>query len=310
MAEEMIDAPADAGNPSDTTDAVDAKVTDTDKPLAAGGGDDKPVAAPADWPEDWRTKMSGEDKDAQKVLERYKSPADVAKALREAQKKISSGQTKPVLPDGATEEQIAAFRKELGVPEKPEGYLDALPNGLVIGDADKPIAESFLASAHEANMPPEFVGKALDWYYKMQEDQVAARAHAVKEARKNSHDELVGEWGAEFRSNINSIQAFLDTAPTLDDGTPFKNVLMGATLEDGSLMGDNPNFLRWLADLASQANPAGFVSPGTGTSQIDSLETERDAMQKRMREDPTWSKDSKAHARYEQVANALSKMKG
>lgn len=309
MPEEVIDAPVDTGNPTDPVTTATEPPAGGGKPLAAGGGDDKPVAAPADWPEDWRAKMVGEDKDALKAIERYKSPQDVAKALREAQKKISSGQTKPELPKDATEEQIAAYRKEIGVPDKPEGYLAALPNGLVIGEADKPIADSFLAAAHESNMPPEFVGKALDWYYGLKEKQAAEEQQTILDRRRAAQDELRAEWGAEFRANVNSITAFLDTAPAMADGTPFKNALMGARLEDGSLMGDHPDFMRWMADLATKMNPAGFVSPGSGTSQIESVKDEIASIEKVMREDrPRYDKDEKMQARLRQLYDAEEKL--
>jgi hypothetical protein len=309
MTDEVIDAPVETGDPIDPV-VVDPKAPVVgDKPLAAGGGDDKPIAVPVDWPEDWRDKMSAKDADALKALERYKSPADVAKALREAQKKISSGQQRPALPKDATEEQIAEFRKEIGVPDKPEGYLDALPNGLVIGENDKAIAGSFLAAAHASNMPPEHVGEALGWYYTLQEETASAEAQYVKDFRMKSQDELRAEWGPEFRGNINSGMALLDTAPVMEDGTPFKNAMMGARLEDGSLMGDHPDFLRWIVGLASSANPAGFVSPSGSGSQIESVQDEIASIEKIMREDRrAYDKDEKMQARLRMLYTAEEKL--
>lgn len=315
MAEDdVIDAPLEGGNPDDTQNAPKDPATD-DAPLGAGGGKpDGPVAAPADWPEDWRAKMSGEDKDALKVIERYKSPADVAKALREAQKKISSGQVRPQLAKDATDADIAAYRKELGIPEKADGYLEALPNGLVIGDGDKEIASSFLETAHAANMPPEFVGAALDWYYKSQEDQVTAMKAADKEYRASTEDDLRSEWGGEYRANINSVKNFLDSAPVVGQDEDGKDITLGDLLRgsrspDGRLLGDHPAFLRWAAEMATSANPAGFVAPSGGGSQADSVADEIEKLETYMRDDRlAYNKDEKAQARLRQLYDAQAKL--
>lgn len=314
MPDDVIDAPPNGGNPSDAQNPAAEAPKDGDKPLAGGGGSDKPVAAPADWPEDWRTRMGGDDKDALKALDRYKSPLDVAKALREAQKKISSGQMKPTLPKDATEEDIAAFRKELGVPEKPDGYLEALPNGLVIGEEDKQIADAFLAAAHAANMPPEFVGTALDWYYKTQETQIAETATADKAFRVASEDELRGEWGGEYRSNLNAVKNFLDAAPVVgkdESGADITlgDLLRGSRAPDGRMLGDHPAFLRWVADMANKENPAGFVAPADGGSQAHTVAEEVARLEKYMREDrAAYNKDEKAQARLRQLYDAQEKL--
>jgi hypothetical protein len=146
-----------------------------DKPLAAGGGTDKPVATVATWVEDWRARMAGEDKARLKTLERMGSPEDVAKAYFEAQKKISEGFKAPALPDSPTDEQVAEYRKALGIPEKPEDYkLSDLPKGVVLGEAEKPIVDSFAKSAHAANMPPQYAKAAAAWYFEERDRQQQA----------------------------------------------------------------------------------------------------------------------------------------
>jgi len=308
MSDEVIDAPADAGQPTglDTQDTGD-------KSLADGGGADTPVAAPADWPEDWRAKLAGDDEKLGKRLERFKSPKDVWQSFLSAEAKISSGQMKPVLPKDATEEDIAAYRKEIGVPEKADGYLESLPNGLVIGDADKPMADSFLSAAHAANMPPEFVGAALDWYYKSQETQVAETQASDKAFRAESEDALRSEWGGEYRANQTALKNFLDSQPMYDEeaGISFGDLMRGARGPDGRLLGDNPAFLNWALTLANNENPAGFVPPANGGSQANSVAEEIAAIEKTMRINRSaYDKDEKMQARYLQLISAREKLKG
>lgn len=318
MPDDVIDAPGQPGNPSDTQPQQPAGAAqgaqDGDKPLSAGGGSDGNSAAPADWPADWRTKMAGEDADTLKALERYKSPLDVSKALREAQKKISSGLQQPALPENPTPEQVAEYRKQIGVPEAADGYEKALANGIVIGEDDKPLASSMFEAAHSANMRPEQVNAMLDWYYKHQENYVTEMKTADKSFRMEAEEDLRGEWGGDYRMIQNSVKNFLDAAPVVgqdEDGANITlgDMLRGARTPDGRLLGDNPAFLRWVADLSHKENPAGFVSPGAGGSQAQSIEEEIASIEKVMREKrDTYNKDEKMQKRYVQLLTAREKL--
>jgi len=294
----------EAVTPAPETDNPAGEVVET---IAAAVVGEKPVAP--DWREDWRDVMAAGDEKERARLDRFRSPVDVYKSARELEKKLSTGALKAQAPDKATPEQLAAWRKENGIPEKADGYLEKLPNGLVIGEADKPMVESFLADVHGENAPPAVVAKALDWYYRTQEAQIAAQAEADKKYQTESSDVLRAEWGADFRANINSIENFLQSAPQADDGTPLKTLIMGARLSDGTMLGSNPAALRWLATLAQDANPAGFLPPGQGLSQMEGLQEEKAKIETRMREDRNgYYRDEKMQARYRQILDAEQKL--
>ena len=311
MSDELeVQAPA-TENPAPVADQAPANVNaNSEKPageLALDATPDAEKAIAPDWREDWREKMAGGDAKELARLQRFKSPIDVYKSARELERKMSSGEVKAKLAADATPEQIAAWRKDNGIPEKPDGYLEKLPKGLVIGDADKPLIEGFLASVHGKNAPPEVVAEAIDWYYKAQEDAIAARVTADQTFAQASTDALRAEWGGEFRANINSITAFLDAAPVADDGTPLKGLLMDARLGDGTRLGDNPAALKWLAGLAAEANPAGFVAPGA--SQIEGVQTELEKIADFRRNDrAAYFKDEKMQARERQLIAAKDKL--
>ena len=72
--------------------------------------------SPASGPTAGATAWRGRDKDFRKQLERHDSPESVARAWREAQKKISQGIKPPTLKPDATPEDIAAFREAAGIP--------------------------------------------------------------------------------------------------------------------------------------------------------------------------------------------------
>ena len=309
---------ADTETPAPEADNPEGQVTDQGQDTLSGadtlqgddtvaGGEEKPVTP--DWREDWRDVMAAGDEKERKRLDRFRSPVDVYKSARELEKKMSSGDVKAKLAADATEEQITAWRKDNGIPEKPEGYLEKLPAGLVIGDDDKPMLEGYLAEVHGANASPEVVAKTLDWYYRQQEVAAEAQVDADKVFKQSAEDALRAEWGAEYRGNVNSIMSFLDAAPPTDDGIPLKGLLMGARLSDGTLLGNNPTALKWLASLAQEANPAGFIAPGAGTSQADSVAAEIAKIEGVMRTDrKTYDKDEKMQARLRQLYDAEAKL--
>lgn len=287
-------------------DAVQEDAQDNAQETATllSNAEDKPVAAPADWPEDWRQKLAGDDEKALKRFERYKSPQALAQAFRSLEAKMSSGDIKATLPADATEEQVAEYRKANGIPDKAEGYLDNLPNGLVIGDEDKELALSYLERVHGKNASPEIAHEALNWYYEVQEQQIAERAEQDKAYRTEAEDELRAEWGSEYRANINSIKAFLDSAP---EG--LSDLLSGARLSDGTPLAVNPQAMRWLLGMASEANPAGFVAPSNGASQIDSVNSEIANIEKMMREDrKSYDKNPEIQKRYLALLEAQDKL--
>ena len=317
MADDVIDAPLESGQPDDTQATEQEQAVevapDTEGADLAGGGGKPDAAAPADWPEDWRGKLAGDDEKLAKRLERFKSPVDVWKSFLNAEQKISTGQMKPTLPENATEEDIAAYRKEIGVPEKPEGYLESLPDGLVIGDADKEMANSFIEKAHAANMPPEAVGAALNWYYERQEAETAQMAEEDRGFRATAEDDLRAEWGNDFRPIQNSVKNFLNTTPVVGQDDNGKDITLGDMLRgsrspDGRLLGDNPEFLRWVADLADKANPAGFVAPGAG-DQAKSIDDEIAQIEEVMRtKRGTYDRDEKMQARYLKLLEARDRL--
>lgn len=310
MADEVINpaADADAGAPpvAETGNpAAPATQVEPSKSIAESTGDgDKSSAAPADWPEDWRDKFAGSDEKLRARLNRFQSPLNVLKSWREAEAKLSSGEyRKPLGPD-AKPEDIAAWRKENGIPEKPEEYEFKL-DGFVPSEADKPMLDAFKGFVHENNIPPSDASRYVNWYFSQQEQVVAQQQKADAEYRTTAIDELRQEWGAEYRANINAMQNFLSaTAP---EG--LTEQLFGARLANGKVLGDDPNALRWLVSLAREHAPgAGLVPAGTANvgKGIDGRISE---IEKVMATEPNdYWRDQKMQDEYGQLLAAREKM--
>lgn len=296
-------------SPAPATEVTDLGKIAADAAVIDGNAAPVEKDVPPDWPDDWRTKASRGDEKKLKGLERYKSIPDIADALIEAKAKLSERALPAKIAADATPEQVTAWRKDNGIPDKADGYLENLPKGLVIGEADKPLVDSFLAKVHGKNAAPEVVAEALDWYYGAQEEMIVAQAKADAALERSATDELRAEWGAEFRANETSIYNFLDGGPPADDGTPFRDLLLQGRLSDGTKIKDNPVVLRWLAGLASDANPAGFIAPNSSGAQIEGVRDEIAKIEKVMRDDITgYRRDKPMQARLLKLYEAEEKL--
>jgi hypothetical protein len=259
------------------------------------------------WPEDWREKYVAEQKDKEgkplddkakeklmSRLSRYASPQAALDAMVNAQNKISAGGMVKIPGKDATPEEIAEYRKSIGVPEDPKGYDLTLGNGLVIGDEDKDMVNGFLEHAHKSNYTQAQVSAGLNWYYQNIEAQQAAQHEADVKFSQEAEDYFRQEWGAEFRANQNLMANFLSTY--FPEGVD--SLLAGARLADGTPLANHIGIVKGFVAAARKANPEAALVPATGTKAFDAMQDEIEALEKRMGTDPDWHKDKRAHERY------------
>jgi hypothetical protein len=159
-----------------------------------GEGSAMPDATPV-WPEDWQAQMTGGDEKAQKHIGRYASPPEVYKALTAAQQKIRSGEVINPLPENPTEEDLKAYREARGIPEEPGKYDLNLGDGVVVGEEDQPLVDSFLKEAHDGNLDPATVNRVVKWWYNNREEQMDALGVLDEEKKAQCEDDLRNEWG-------------------------------------------------------------------------------------------------------------------
>lgn len=223
-----------------------------------------------DWPDDWRNKMAGDDEKTLKRLERFQSPADIFKSYRAMEQKVSSGEMKNALKEGASEEELAAWRKDNGIPEKPEGYFENLPEGMAIGEEDKPMFDAVAERIHGINADPKVMKELASWYYEHQEAQSAAQTEKDNEYLRNNDDALRAEWGNEYRGNVNTINAFLKTA--FPEGVG--DMISQARLPDGSVLGSNAEILKSFVTMARDLNPSITLVPAAGSNAGAAIDDE------------------------------------
>lgn len=299
------EAPANADNETITNDTATA---DAGKGTIAAEGVDKQASSPATWPENWRDLVAKDNKKERAQLERFDSPESMWKSYRAIEQKKSSGELKSALAKDATPEQVAEWRKENGLPDKPEAYDLTMPDGLIIGENDKPMINEYLKTAHATNQHPDQVKANVEWFLKAN-----AQAQADIEAQDTERwtgveEELRAEWGADYAKNKNLITGLLDTAPQ-----NIKDQLIAARLPDGTKLGGNPDALRFLVSLAREINPIGTLVPGASGTGVAAIEDEMANLQKMMGDHNSeyWKgpKSEKLQARYRELDTAQKKLK-
>jgi hypothetical protein len=252
-----------------------------------------PAAPPpvADAP-DWRVQMAGDDKEAIKRLSRFAAPADVFKSFRSLEQKISSGEFKKPLGENATPEEKATWRKENGLPEKADDYVAglALPSGLVIGEAEKPVVSALASVAHEGNIDPKAFNGLVSKYYELQDQQRQAREDADAKFKVDAEDALRKDWqGPDYRRNLTAVNNMLASWP---EGV--SQAVLGGRDANGRLLGDNPAFIRQMAALALELNPAATLVPAGTTDAGKSVDARLEEIRTMRRTDPDkYNQDAK-----------------
>lgn len=299
-------AAAPAPSPAPAASAPAEPSAATASPAAAPAQPDQ-AASSGEWPADWRKRIAGDDEKVIKQLERFASPKALADSYRELAGKLSRGELRAPLPKDATPEQLAEWRKTHGIPEAPEKYDLTLPDGLVIGDADKPAVDAVVKALHAQNATPEQVKATLTTYFQFREAEVQRIQEQDVEHRDEVDAMLRDEWQGDYRKNVNLTAAFLQSAPK---GVGDK--IMNARMPDGRALANDPDTLRWLVSLARETNPSASVVPGASDpakamsdeiAQIESLMGDRNS---------AYWKGPKAEpmqARYRELLNARERIK-
>lgn len=244
----------------------------------AGGADPSKAgaaaAAPQTFPDNWREQLAGDDKAKLNKLQRYASPKALWDSLDQLQGKISAGELKaPIAPpaEGAKPEEIAAWRKENGLPENAGAFVTGLklPDGMVPGKQDEPLLSSFSDLAQKSNWNQEQFNQAVGWYYQLSDQLSAQREEADGTFHTQAMTELMQEWGPkEFKGNQAAVGNFVAMFPE-----DLRAQMLLARTPDGHLLGDHPLFNRAALMLAKEINPASTLLPNVGGGGLAGVDT-------------------------------------
>jgi hypothetical protein len=265
------------------TDGGAAPVESAAEPGHSAGAQETPptersaeaAAAPAgaSFPDTWRQDLAAGDKAFLKTLDRFDSPAALAKAYRELTTKLSSGELRAVKAPGenATPEQLTAWRTAHGLPENAEAYVSGLKlaEGMLAGEANRPLLASFAEEALAGNWSGEQYSQAVRWYFATQDQLMAERQRADGEFKQASARDLMREWSHDYDVNRNTVAQFCDRHFAQD----IKRDLLNARLPNGTMLANHPGFNKAILEVARIVDPRGSLLPNASGASLSNVES-------------------------------------
>lgn len=215
---------------------------------------------------DWRALLAGDDVKALETVSRFQNPRDIPKTLAEQRAEITrlQQQKSTRLPDNATPEQIAEYRKGHGLPDikgdaKPEMYLDAykiqIPKGFEATEVQKGMLTDYAKMAYEAGHSPREVKAATDFFFQQEQANTQALNRIAVDYQKTQQNSLRDELGSrEYEAQQQAGEAWLKAQ--FSDKPEELNNLLNARLPGGGLLGDSAWFFKL---IAKEAMGAGYT---------------------------------------------------
>lgn len=252
------DTPADdvtSSTPADSDVSPDDKTDPNPDPDASSNEEGKATDDP-DSPQvqDWvETAARGDEKRLER-LKRFTDPGALLDSYLSLEEKLSK---RGVMLPGkdATEDEIKAFNKSIGVPETPDKYKVELkiPEGEELDEEDTSILSSATEALHKQGgilAHPQVVQAFQQMYVDMRAEadaQTLARAEAFHQEAQATMDK---EWGAEKDRNVKFAGGVIDRFG--EDGIKGEEGLLRMRMEDGTRLGDYMPFVRMMAKIGRE----------------------------------------------------------
>lgn len=184
------------------------------------------------------------------------------------QQRVSSGEYKRALPEGATEEQVAEWRVEQGIPAAPSEYeLPVTLDGAVedMTEDQKAAYEGWQSAFHENNLTAETAAALTKYGNDMVEAQMEAIAELDAKHLDKFEDTLRADWGPDYRTNAAMNKQLLTSAL----GDDLTKELMNARMPNGQLLKNSAEFSKMLNSAARAEGISGNSSSGEVSGMTD-----------------------------------------
>ena len=225
---------------------------------------DPPVAPPeangeGDPPDDWREHIT--DTKLRDHAGRFTSVIDLVGKHYELRQQLSTA-IQPLAKD-ATDEQVATYRKAIGVPETAEGYVFTTPEGHELTEGDKAFQKSAAGMFHANNISVDAANAQIAWFNEYAAQIEKTQIDADKAYADETEAALKAEWpGKEFEHN----KAFADRAAAKVFGDGLDDVRNIET-KDGRFVLDHPAFVKMLAGIGREMSEGRLGSVMTEGAQ-------------------------------------------
>lgn len=183
------------------------------------------------------------DPKARAFFDRYSTIDDAANALLEKEQMLSKRVAMPG--ENATEEDMARFRKAMGVPDSVDGYdVESMkPEAYTAeewqSEAVQSVLSPVIAAAHAAGVNQSGLKSVVDAYLNVSAAAAAEQARQDAAWAEAAEEQLRSDWGSDYKANMAAAESAIAGIPGIAD----------LVLKDGSQLGNNPLFIRIAADL-------------------------------------------------------------
>lgn len=180
---------------------------------------------------------------AEKTLAKFKRPEALAKSYAELEKLRSY----PELEDAS---RMALFRSFVGLPEKPEDFHLARPEGIPEDCWNEDLAGSMARVAHEYGVPSRAMEALAETYGRQYADYLEQSETSGQESKQEAEESLRRDWGNDFDKaraeavsavRILSEKAGISSSDILEDpGLASNPVFIKMMREAALMMGEAP----------------------------------------------------------------------
>lgn len=200
--ETTIDTPAEESLLTSEDDSNAAPAAEAQQPTA-----ETPTQPSTGWVnpdgtfgEKWLDALPEDSAEFKNSIKNFKGVPDLIKAFGNANTLI--GKKLGVPNEKSTPEEVAAFRKAIGVPEALDEYKfapDQLPEGMTWSDE---FAKPFAQVAHQHNVPPAAMKALANQFASYEAHKFDAIQATYEKQRTEAVNTLQKEWGNDFSKNV------------------------------------------------------------------------------------------------------------
>lgn len=264
----VTDTAAQADSQQDQTKTTDQ--TQGDQQQAAGEqakATDKTQDKAASAPPEWRETIT--DPKLRAIADRVNSPTDLVKSIVDL--RTDNSKRIKVPEEGAPEEDVAKYRKALGIPDKPDGYKITPPEGVELSEADKKVLDAMLPLAHKAGVPAKAMNDLVNGFLGQQRELQTKFVEDINKYNQESEASLKREWGKDFEPNLNLANRFAESSAKAAGVPEFKSFLENTLLATGGRLGDHPLMVKYLAGVGRRSSE-GELSIGFSPQERSSVQ--------------------------------------
>lgn len=209
----------------------------------------------------WMAQLEGNLK-SDTALTKFKTLSELGKAYRELEGKLGKAVVPP--DENAKPEDIEAYYKKLGRPDKPENY--ALETKAPKEIVSEELTKAFKEQAHKLGLPQKSAQELYSWYTEKLASQVAEVQNRyyeqAKYARQQAEQTLKAEFGPAFDENMAIVRrAFAKFA------TPEITEQINK-----SGLGNNPAFIKMFLTIGKEISESTFVDSNSRGSSKKNIE--------------------------------------